>query len=88
MKIVVSLNECHNCIHLFGKEAYLVTSPVFSAFRTLILSLEETRFSVVDAVRSCMMGPILQVAFSPKQGGILAIEHSLHLVREIQFLKR
>ena len=46
------------------KEAYLVvTSPVFSAFLPLILSFEETRFSVVDADRSCMMGPILQGCF-------------------------
>lgn len=42
-------------------EAYLVTGPVFSVFFTRIFSLETTRFSVVDAVRSCMMGPMLQV---------------------------
>lgn len=42
--------------------AYLVTGTLFSVFFTRILSLETTRFSVVVAVRSCMMGPMLQVA--------------------------
>ena len=34
---------------------------LFLVFFTRIFSLETTRFSVVDAVRSCMMGPMLQV---------------------------
>lgn len=42
-------------------EAYLVSGTLFSVFFTRIFSLETTRFSVVDAVRSCMMGPMLQV---------------------------
>lgn len=75
---------------LYGKEAYLETSPVFSAFLTLILSFEETRLSVVDAVRSCMIGPMLQAVLSPEPGGgILAIEPSLHLsASESQVLQR
>lgn len=40
-------------------KAYLVTGPLFSVFLTRIFSLETTRFSVVEAVRSCMMGPML-----------------------------
>lgn len=47
---------------LLQNQAYLVTGPLFSVFFTRIFSLETTRFSVVDAVRSCMMGPMLQVA--------------------------
>lgn len=42
--------------------AYLLSTPLFSAVLTRIFSLETTRFSVVDAVRSCMMGPMMQVA--------------------------
>lgn len=70
IKLVVWLKQCYNCMRLsvFCLEAHLATSPVFSAFLTLILSLEETRFSVVDADRSCMMGPMSQVVvFSPRQ---------------------
>lgn len=52
--------------------AYLLSTPLFSAVLTRIFSLETTRFSVVDAVRSCMMGPMMQVA---GQRMLLGLQH-------------
>lgn len=51
---------CYSCPILinFSNQTYLATTPVFSAFFILTFSLPGTFFSVADAVRSCMMGPI------------------------------
>lgn len=43
-------------------EAYLLPDPLISEAFMRILSLGTTHFSAVDAVRSCMMGPMLQIA--------------------------
>lgn len=72
-------------------QAYLVTGPLFSVFFTRIFSLETTRFSVVDAVRSCMMGPMMQVArgdvvSSPAQSNdTVAKEPNRHLGSDTLF---
>lgn len=49
-------------VMLRANEAYLVTISLFSLVLTRIFSLDTTHFSVVDVVRSCMMGPMMQVA--------------------------
>lgn len=45
-------------LHVSLKDSYLVTIAVFSEFFTLTLSLTGNLFRIVDAVRSCRMGPI------------------------------
>lgn len=58
---------------LHTNEAYLVTISLFSLVLARIFSLDTTHFSVVDAVRSCMMGPIVQVAREERM--LLVVQH-------------
>lgn len=43
-------------------KAYLLPDPLISAAFMRIFSFGTTHFCAVDAVRSCMMGPMLQIA--------------------------
>lgn len=58
-------------LHIYG--AYLVTISLFSLVLTRIFSLDTTHFSVVDVVRSCMMGPMMQVAREDRM--LLGVQH-------------
>lgn len=60
-------------VMLRANEAYLVTISLFSLVLTRIFSLDTTHFSVVDVVRSCMMGPMMQVAREDRI--LLGVQH-------------
>lgn len=57
------INHCQDrTTNLILSEAYLLPDSLISVAFMRVFSFGTTHFSAVDAVRSCMMGPMLQIA--------------------------